>query len=184
MISRSRMSPRRMRALTVPSGWRSAAEISAWVSPSKKASSSARRCSGGSDFTAARTAPACSLAARAPAESGPAGAGWVPASSAVVSLRSSVRRFRWRTRSMARLRVRVTAHAKAEPRESSKAPGQRGFGIAVHGPVFGNALAHVKCSHAINQQPRRKNKRKPQIKPSFVSFIQGHQRPPAAKDCP
>ena len=54
--------PRRMRALIVPSGAPSVSAISLWVSPLKKASSSARRCSRGNRSNALRTAPALSRA--------------------------------------------------------------------------------------------------------------------------
>src|SRR5579883_1161909 len=104
-LSRNLRSPRRIRALIVPSGSLSRSAICGCVSPRKKASSMAWRWSAGKPCSAARTSPACSNPAASLS-------GLTESGSGVVSWSCSFRRFlRWRDRyrSIARCRAMLKA---------------------------------------------------------------------------
>src|SRR5882724_6305689 len=107
-------SPRRIRALTVPSGCPSRAAISWWLRCSKKANSIASRCSEGKLFNTYRTRTASSFfsAVSAALSTVDASAATVVDESSVEATTTRERRPRARNRSITRLRVSSTVQLK------------------------------------------------------------------------
>src|SRR6185312_12126490 len=106
-LSRNFNMPRRIRAFTVPKGSLNLSAISACVSPLKNASSIACRWSGGRLLTVFRISEICSVS-----KLGVVADAYCAVSDAISSLNPSMTRARlWRerNRSIARLRVMLTA---------------------------------------------------------------------------